>query len=300
MPAVSIIMNCFNGERFLKEAINSVYEQTYSDWELIFWDNASTDLSADIAKSYDNRLRYFCAPKTTSLGRARNLALRESQGTYIAFLDTDDIYLPDKLSKQVEIMEKNDAALCYGSAILIDESNNVIGENITKLDTGNVFGGLLKRYEINMQSVFVRAKYLKKHESAFDEKLKISPDYNMFLNIAATNNIYVMRDFVVKYRILEASLTRRSYHLIPNEMKYVLDNLRAESPDVIATHKGEFDYAYNMLFYYDAIAYISEGKKKEARKSLLSVLFVKYRYVFLYLLLLSPIPCKKILSLIRK
>ena len=63
-PLVSVIINCYNGERFLKEAIDSVYAQTFSDWEIILWDNASTDNTAEIAMSYDDRLKYFCATLT--------------------------------------------------------------------------------------------------------------------------------------------------------------------------------------------------------------------------------------------
>lgn len=77
-PLISIIINCFNGERFLREAIDSVIAQTYSNWELIFWDNQSTDSTANIVRSYhDDRIRYFYAPEHTSLGEARNLALEK-------------------------------------------------------------------------------------------------------------------------------------------------------------------------------------------------------------------------------
>ena len=96
-PLVSIIMNCYNGEKFLKEAIDSIYAQTYSNWEIIFWDNASTDDSACIAKSYDDRLKYHLAQETTPLGEARDLALKKINGKYISFLDCDDIWLPKKL-----------------------------------------------------------------------------------------------------------------------------------------------------------------------------------------------------------
>ena len=75
---VSIIMNCYNGQRFLKEAIDSVYQQTYHDWEIIFWDNASTDNSLKIAKSYDSRLLWFESDKTVLLGEARNKAINNS------------------------------------------------------------------------------------------------------------------------------------------------------------------------------------------------------------------------------
>ena len=74
-PLVSIIINCFNGDKYLKEAINSIYNQSYHNWEIIFWDNQSTDESANIAKSFDQKLKYFYASNHTPLGEARNEAV---------------------------------------------------------------------------------------------------------------------------------------------------------------------------------------------------------------------------------
>ena len=88
--SVSIIMNCFNGEEFLVEAIDSVFNQTYTDWEIIFFDNASTDGSREIAKSYGSKLKYFRINKTVPLGEARNKAITNASGKYLAFLDCDE------------------------------------------------------------------------------------------------------------------------------------------------------------------------------------------------------------------
>ena len=77
-PLVCVIMNCYNGEKYLREAIDSVYAQSYKNWEIIFWDNLSTDSSAKIAKSYDSKLRYFVGQETIPLGAARNKALSKS------------------------------------------------------------------------------------------------------------------------------------------------------------------------------------------------------------------------------
>ncbi len=77
-PLISVIMNCYNGEKFLREALDSVLTQTYTNWELIFWDNQSTDKSKDILLSYnDSRLKYFYATQHTNLGKARNLAMKK-------------------------------------------------------------------------------------------------------------------------------------------------------------------------------------------------------------------------------
>ena len=97
-PKVSIIINCLNPEFFLQEAIDSIYAQTYHNWEIILWDNASTEDIQSFITSYDDRLHYFKAEKTVNLGEARNLAMSKAKGELIAFLDCDDIWMPDKLS----------------------------------------------------------------------------------------------------------------------------------------------------------------------------------------------------------
>ena len=107
MPKVSVIMNCLNGKRYLRKAIDSVFAQTFDDWEIIFWDNASTDESGEIAKSYRGRLRYFRSERTYSLGKARNLAFAQARGDLIAILDVDDVWLPNKLEKQVDLFNRN-------------------------------------------------------------------------------------------------------------------------------------------------------------------------------------------------
>ena len=106
-PTVSVIMNCLNGSRYLMEALNSVYAQTYPDWEIIFWDDASTDSSAALARSYGAKLRYFKGPGGLPLGESRNLAFSQAQGQYLAILDCDDSWEPDKLLRQVVCMEKH-------------------------------------------------------------------------------------------------------------------------------------------------------------------------------------------------
>ena len=98
-PLVSVIMNCYNGEKYLTEALSSLLIQNYGNWELIFWDNLSTDNSKKIFKSFnEKRFKYFLADKHTVLYEARNLAIKKTSGDYIAFLDTDDIWSKDKLS----------------------------------------------------------------------------------------------------------------------------------------------------------------------------------------------------------
>ena len=119
-PLVSIIMNCYNGEAYLDESIKSVLSQTYENWELIFWDNKSQDKSAEIFKSYkDKRFKYFFADEHTSLYKARNLAIKKSRGELIAFIDTDDLWVKNKLELQVPLFENSKISLVYGNLWII-------------------------------------------------------------------------------------------------------------------------------------------------------------------------------------
>ena len=107
-PLVSVIMNCFNGELFLRDSIESVINQTYENWELIFWDNRSKDKSAEIFKSYkDKRLKYFYADEHVTLYKARNLAIDQSKGDFISFIDTDDLWNKNKLELQIPYFKSN-------------------------------------------------------------------------------------------------------------------------------------------------------------------------------------------------
>lgn len=116
-PLVSILMNCYNGEKYLREAIESVLAQTYHNWELIFWDNQSTDRSAEIFRSYfDKRLKYFFAPNHTLLYEARNCTVEKCSGSYIAFLDVDDYWEESKLEKQMGVFKTDpNVAMVYSN-----------------------------------------------------------------------------------------------------------------------------------------------------------------------------------------
>ena len=126
-PLVSVIMNCYNGEKFLHESIKSVLSQTYQHWELIFWDNKSEDGSAKIFKSYsDKRFKYHLASEHTLLSEARNEAVKRSSGEFIAFLDTDDFWERDKLKLQIPLFKDPELRVVYGNLFIVNEKSNMI------------------------------------------------------------------------------------------------------------------------------------------------------------------------------
>ena len=121
-PLVSIIINCYNGEQFLPQCIKSIQKQTYKNFEVIFWNNKSTDKSSIIyGKIKDKRFKYFLAKNKTNLYKARNLALQKTKGKLIGFLDVDDLWLPNKLYDQISYFKDETIGVVYSKLWVLNE-----------------------------------------------------------------------------------------------------------------------------------------------------------------------------------
>lgn len=123
-PLVSVITPSYNSSSFITETIKSVQDQTYFNWEMIIVDDQSKDDSVSVIKSYvenDSRIRLIPLSKNAGAARARNIAIKEAHGDYIAFLDSDDLWLPTKLEEQVTFMQKGNLAFSFTSYSLMDE-----------------------------------------------------------------------------------------------------------------------------------------------------------------------------------
>ena len=300
LPLVSVVMNCHNGSIYLQQSINSIYKQTYSNWEIIFWDNASDDDSASIAKSFDSKLKYFFSKEKTSLGEARNMAIEKASGKYICFLDCDDLYISDKLEKQVNMMERENFVLSYGSALIINDKGITIRKFPSKNNSGQIFERLLKHYEINMQSVILKRSFMKEHKLNFLTSMQYCPDYNLFMKIASQNEIGVIKDYLVKYRILKDSLSSKTIALVGKEIRLTLDGIIQSIPELKKKYIKGFELAYGKANYYDCISAIYDNDYKGAQKYLKPTLLLRLEYIGLYLILFLPLPRKSILSFLNR
>ena len=189
-PFFSVIMNCRNSSTYLNEAILSVYKQTFLDWEIIFYDNSSTDSSPEIAKSFDEKLKYFKSEKSLPLGAARNAAISNANGTFLAFLDCDDVWLPDKLHKQKNAIQSHtsdrEIAFCYTGSTRIDNKGNYLlsspsfsGEGFQ----GNVFSHLLSECFISMSSAVVKRDVFNKL-NGFKPYLEYVEEWDLWLRLS--------------------------------------------------------------------------------------------------------------------
>ena len=278
-------MNAYNAQEYLREAIDSIYAQTFEDWEIVFVDNCSTDETKNIVQSYDDKIKYYKTDHNIPLGAARNFGLQFCKAPYIAFLDTDDIWLKNKLDTQINVMDKNtDYELCYGGVIYIDNFGKEIGKLIPKASSGNVFSQQLKRYEINMQSVLLRNS----GEINISENLRHSPDYDLFMKIASKSNIYVIKEYVVKYRKLENSLTSKNIDVWWIEMKSTLDKIFLQNNELKKMYPREYKMAYAKVAYYKAQYLLSKNNNEEASRELSKYKFVHINYFLLYIISFFP------------
>ena len=164
-------MNCYNGQEFLKHSIESVISQTYKNWELIFWDNKSTDNSSKILKKYkDKRIKYFYAKKKTTLYEARNLAIKKSKGEFIGFLDVDDFWIKNKLELQVPLFQENKVGLVYSNFYKLYKNKKKLAYK-NDLPSGKVTRQIIKNYQIGILTVMLRKSFLNKNK-LFDLLIK--------------------------------------------------------------------------------------------------------------------------------
>ena len=200
---VSIIMNCHDGEKYLKDSIESVLSQTYKNWELNFWDNKSVDKSNKIFKSYtDKRFRYFYSEKYTSLYEARNLAIEKSKGDFIAFLDTDDMWEKNKLELQMSYFKNSEVGLVFSNLWIIKENKKkkkIYSKK--KLPSGKIYNELVNNYNVGILTTVLRKRFYDKLEKKFDNRYSIIGDFDLFLRLAKICRFESIQQPLAFYRV---------------------------------------------------------------------------------------------------
>ncbi|MBI5077286.1 glycosyltransferase [Candidatus Falkowbacteria bacterium] len=270
-PRVSVIMNCYNSAEFLKEAIDSVYRQTISGWEIIFWDNASTDASAGIAKNYDSRLRYFHGAINLPLGEARNKAVAEARGEFIAFLDCDDIWLPEKLEKQLQIFSTDDnLALVYTNTVKFQNNYEVVDfrENDEPPPSGRIFEHLLKKDFITLSSAMCRKKHLLSLNSIFNPLFHVGEDWELWLRLCYYFSAGYVPEPLTKWRINPNSMTHKKFLLYSAETKMIIDILKNLDSRIGLEYSDELRALEDVAIYYQGLGLWFEGRGHEARRTL--------------------------------
>ncbi len=209
-PKVSIIMSVYNGELYLRQAIESVLSQTFADFEFIIVDDGSTDGSNTILMSYkDDRIRLFHNANQGQL-KSLNEAIGHSVGEYIAILDADDISHPERFEKQVDILDLDQSlAMCGSFADFIDKDGKHIGQYQVPISSKEI------RREVFFHCPFIHSSMMIRREildqvGYYNESFSPAHDYELWTRIIYKFATYNIPEYLISYRIHSGQTTTKS------------------------------------------------------------------------------------------
>lgn len=269
---VSVIVNFYNGEKYLYQSLKSIIEQNYKNLEIILWDNCSTDKSVDIVKLFsDNRIKYFLNKKKVSLYKARNDAVKASSGQLIAFLDSDDWWEKNYLSSREKFFFKKNFDFFYSNTNFFFEKSKKfkIYKNY-KLPQGKIFDSLSKDYFIIISGVIFRRNIFKKY-GLFNEEYNIIGDYDYFMKISQFCKAHVINLPLLNYRVHEKNFSKIHHSIFFEEYKDWFKKNIINSQNI--------NYLRNRRYYKQKLDYLEITKllmKEKKNFNLLKKIFYHY------------------------
>ncbi len=210
LPKVSVNICCYNSEKFIKETIQSVLDQTYKEFEIIIIDDGSKDKTGEIVKSIkDSRVKYYYQDNM-GLSASRNRALEMSKGEYVALLDHDDIWEPEKLEKQVALIDSNkNLGLVFSDSYIIDKNGKIKGTffELNRPARGQVTKELINADFIPCLTAVMRKSYMEKVGN-FKNELKIAEEYDYFLRLSLISDFDYVNAPLAKYRLHQGNASK--------------------------------------------------------------------------------------------
>ena len=221
-PEVSVIIPCYNSERFIRETLSSVLSQTFAAIEIIIIDDGSTDSTKEIIDSFsDLRIKYFYK-QNEGVSIARNRGIGCSKGKYIAFLDADDIWLPEKIERQVGKMEKEKSASLIYSGFYIIDDNGLVMDTFNRESSGDIIKDLvLIGNTIGTSSGVLARREVFEDTGGFDPSLSTAADWDMWIRILNRYGIAYIDKPLFKYRS-HASGMHRNINIQEQDTRKIL------------------------------------------------------------------------------
>lgn len=235
LPLVSVITPVYNAEKYIALTIESILQQTYKNLEIIIVDDCSQDHSAEIIKSYaqvDKRINFIASVNNSGgPARPRNIGLKAAKGKYIAFLDSDDLWLPNKIEEQIKFLEENPQyALIDSRAYTINENNDRLGtlglrkiHNVLRYFFKDKFIINFSNF-ININSVVIRNVDLPSFNE--DTNLNSIEDWLFWIcNLKKDKKIYTLDKYLMEYRVVSNSISSRSTDMQYRRIFYMYSSL---------------------------------------------------------------------------
>ena len=284
---ISIIMNCFNGEKILNESINSLLNQTYKNWELIFFDNKSTDKSANIVKNLnDKRIKYYRSNNKIKLGLARKKALDKANGEFIAFLDTDDIWEKNKLNLQLKTFKDKKVGFSITNSIFFNEKKEKLFSPFSRSFKRKVFYKLIENYFISFETVIIRKSFLKKLDHSIDHQFNIIHDMDLLIRLSEICEMSYLPLALSKWRMREKSLSFNSFNVIIKEKKILIKKLKKLKKNDLYFEKSKKKYM-DTLYRQNILLLLSKKKMLQTIK-LVQKLQINLKNLILIMVILLP------------
>lgn len=242
---VSVIMPSWNTGKFIAESIQSVIDQTYENWELIIVDDCSTDNTDEVvAKFTDKRIRYFKNEKNSGAALSRNRALREANGEWIAFLDSDDLWNPDKLEHQINFMNKHGYTLSYTEYEKIDEESKPLNIYVSGPEKVNKH----KMYNYDYIGQLTMMYSAKEFGMIQIKDIKKNNDYAIRLQLYKKSNTcaYLLKENLAKYRVRKVSISHDKFRR-KFKSHYDLFHICDEKPAVVAAWYTCWNMFYGLM-----------------------------------------------------
>ena len=251
-PRVSVIIPTFNCARFLGRSLSTALSQTYVNYEIIVVDDGSTDETRDLMSQFSDRVHYLHQPNR-GLSSARNLALSHARGEFIAYLDADDMWYPDKLEKQVAFLDDHkECGLVHTEVTIIDETDGVTCLRLNQ-DTsrerpeGYCILDLLRRCHIQIPTVLERRDCIER-VGKFDERLKTAQDYLHWIRIAMDGKAFgYIAEPLAMYRRTASSLSSSSRRVL-EDLVMIFEILAAEKSHALRYGQKAVDIIHHRLF----------------------------------------------------
>lgn len=249
-PKVSVIIPTYNSAHFIIEAVDSVLAQTFTEFEILVIDDGSTDNTKEVlAEKYGDSIQYFYK-ENGGVSKARNFGIENAKGKYVAFLDSDDAWIPEKLEKQILALEKNpDKKACYSSFYLCDEKLNPLEINRSERKSDALTDLILIGNVVATPSTVIAEKGLFEQVGGFDYELSQCADWEMWIRLATKTEFIYLNEPLLKYRQHGSNMSKNASLLEKDsillmEKGFTLPNLADE---VKAKKKEAFAKVYMVL-----------------------------------------------------
>ena len=270
-PLVSIIINCFNGEKYLEECLRSIKQQTYKNIEVIFWDNKSTDKSAKIFKNIKSKnFFYYFSQKHTTLYEARNLAFKKTTGDFISFLDVDDFWSETKIEKQVNtFLEENDLGVVYCNQSIYDNRSNKKKKYINKFSNKVPESiKILNRVGATLLTSLIKKEYFLKFKNGFIESYNIIGDLDILYKLSKICVFKYIDEELAVYRLHEDNYSKEKKE---EEIKELEHWYNEHFKKINNFNNAEQQAIYNTILLRKCILYILKKRKRKALETILKL-----------------------------